>query len=253
MPPHLDDLHGGSVRGRPKRTFWVILGRAWTLIRPRERKLRVPSPGYATGRADRPALPRRSVRLPGQREHRVRDGRELERQRPALRARVPPGGALRVQGALRWRRLRGPDVPGVLRCTGPGRRAAAQLHALTGGRGARRRRGRRTLLVGQTGAVASAQGIRMWAGRIADSSTSTWTCWRLSTGPWPAGPRWTCPAGGRIRRRTASPAALVDSIVLEVPHTHPQLRPGARTGVWAATKLATDAGGGGRSTGPGIR
>jgi hypothetical protein len=31
--------------------------------------------------------------------------------------------------------------------------------------------------------------------------------------------------------------------VLEVPHTHPQLRPGARTGVWAATKLATDAGG----------
>jgi hypothetical protein len=31
--------------------------------------------------------------------------------------------------------------------------------------------------------------------------------------------------------------------VLEVPHTHPVLRPGARVGVWAATKLATDAGG----------
>jgi hypothetical protein len=31
--------------------------------------------------------------------------------------------------------------------------------------------------------------------------------------------------------------------VLEVPHDHPQLRPGARTGVWAATKLATDVGG----------
>ena len=31
--------------------------------------------------------------------------------------------------------------------------------------------------------------------------------------------------------------------MLAVPHTHPQLRPGARTGVWAATKLATDAGG----------
>ena len=37
--------------------------------------------------------------------------------------------------------------------------------------------------------------------------------------------------------------SLVDSIVLEVSHAHPQLRPGARTGVWAATKLATDAGG----------
>jgi hypothetical protein len=31
--------------------------------------------------------------------------------------------------------------------------------------------------------------------------------------------------------------------VLEVPHTDPLLRPGARVGVWAATKLATDAGG----------
>jgi len=36
---------------------------------------------------------------------------------------------------------------------------------------------------------------------------------------------------------------IVDSIVLEVPHTHPLLRPGARIGVWSATKLATDAGG----------
>ena len=35
----------------------------------------------------------------------------------------------------------------------------------------------------------------------------------------------------------------VNSIVLEVSHQHPQLRPGARTGVWCATKLATDAGG----------
>jgi hypothetical protein len=35
----------------------------------------------------------------------------------------------------------------------------------------------------------------------------------------------------------------VDSIVLEIPHQHPQLRPGARIGVWCATKLATDSGG----------
>ena len=37
--------------------------------------------------------------------------------------------------------------------------------------------------------------------------------------------------------------SLVYSIVREVSLTHPLLRPGARTGVWAATKLATDAGG----------
>jgi hypothetical protein len=37
--------------------------------------------------------------------------------------------------------------------------------------------------------------------------------------------------------------SLVYSIVLEIPHADSLLRPGARTGVWAATKLATDAGG----------
>ena len=36
---------------------------------------------------------------------------------------------------------------------------------------------------------------------------------------------------------------MVDSIVLEISHGHPLLRPAARTGVWCATKLATDAGG----------
>ena len=33
------------------------------------------------------------------------------------------------------------------------------------------------------------------------------------------------------------------SIVLEVSHEHPQLKPGTRIGVWARQKLATDAGG----------
>ena len=36
---------------------------------------------------------------------------------------------------------------------------------------------------------------------------------------------------------------MVESIVLEVSHRHQQLEPGARIGVWCATKLATDAGG----------
>jgi hypothetical protein len=35
----------------------------------------------------------------------------------------------------------------------------------------------------------------------------------------------------------------VETIVLEVSHDHPQLRPGAHIGVWCATKLATDSGG----------
>jgi hypothetical protein len=35
----------------------------------------------------------------------------------------------------------------------------------------------------------------------------------------------------------------VDSIVLEISRQHPQLRPGARTGAWCATKIGIDAGG----------
>jgi hypothetical protein len=35
----------------------------------------------------------------------------------------------------------------------------------------------------------------------------------------------------------------VESIVLEVSHQHPVLRPGTHIGVWCTTKLATDAGG----------
>ena len=37
--------------------------------------------------------------------------------------------------------------------------------------------------------------------------------------------------------------AGIESIVLEISHQHPQLKPGAHIGVWCATKLATDAGG----------
>ena len=48
-------------------------------------------------------------------------------------------------------------------------------------------------------------------------------------------------AAGERGQRFAG--TFVDSIVLEVSHQHPALRPGARAGVWCATKLATDAGG----------
>jgi hypothetical protein len=44
----------------------------------------------------------------------------------------------------------------------------------------------------------------------------------------------------------------VESIVLEVSHQHPQLRPGAQIGVWCATKLALTRVAGGRSTGLGV-
>ena len=86
-------------------------------------------------------------------------------------------------------------------------------------------------------------GVRLWAGRIADSFYIDLSLLGLINAAVASG---TAPdlSGWRPENAQNSFAgSLVYSIVLDVPHTHPQLRPGARTGVWAATKLATDAGG----------
>ena len=89
-------------------------------------------------------------------------------------------------------------------------RQGLRLHVLTGDE-AREDGAEGTLVLdGRTGEAASQGDTRIWAGRIADSF-------------------------------------YVDlsllSIVLEVSRQHPVLRPGARTGVWCTTRLATDAGG----------
>jgi Domain of unknown function (DUF4331) len=96
---------------------------------------------------------------------------------------------------------------------------------------------------GRTGEPVDEDSLRVWAGRIEDpfyvdldqlgvinaavrdastADLSTWT----STGA-----------------KNSFAGTKVYAIVLEVSHQHPRLRPGARTAVWCATKLATDAGG----------
>jgi hypothetical protein len=122
-------------------------------------------------------------------------------------------------------------------------RQSLQLHSLIGG-GARDDSaiGDR-ILEGRTGGTATGQNTRLWAGRIADwfyvdlsllgmvnSAVRNGTALDLS--------------GWRPENAQNNFAnTTVDSIVLEVSHQHSLLRPGARLGVWAATKLATDSGG----------
>ena len=99
------------------------------------------------------------------------------------------------------------------------------------------------MLEGRTGETASGGGTRLWAGRIADSFYIDLSLLAIINGAVATG---TAPdlSGWRPEAAQNSFAGtIVDSIVLEVSHAHPQLRPGARTGVWCATKLATDAGG----------
>jgi len=101
----------------------------------------------------------------------------------------------------------------------------------------------RLVLEGRTGEPVNGEHVRIWAGRICD-----WFYIDLSLlfkinaavkdGTAPDLSEWR-PAGAQ----NSFANTTVESIVLEVSHEHPMLRPGAHAGVWCATKLATDAGG----------
>jgi len=122
-------------------------------------------------------------------------------------------------------------------------RQALRLHVLTGEAARQDAAAGDLVLEGRTGQAATADGIRLWAGRIADSFYIDLSLLAIiddavAKGTAPDLSKWR-PDGAK----NSFAGTLVDSIVLEVSHRHPQLRPGARTGVWCATKLATDAGG----------
>jgi hypothetical protein len=120
---------------------------------------------------------------------------------------------------------------------------ALQLHAVTGEAARDDAAPGELVLAGRTGETASADGTRLWAGRIADSFYIDLSLLAIINAAVAAG---TAPDLSKWRPEEAQNSfagSLVHSIVLEIPHAHPLLRPGARTGIWAATKLATDAGG----------
>ena len=118
-----------------------------------------------------------------------------------------------------------------------------RLHALDGDQARGDSAAGDLVLEGRTGETASAAGARLWAGRIADAFYIDLSLLAIVNG---AVAKGTAPdlSGWRPDGAQNSFAGtFVESIVLEVSHQHPRLRPGARTGVWCATKLATDAGG----------
>ena len=126
---------------------------------------------------------------------------------------------------------------------GAGGSQSLRLHVLTGEAAREDSAAGELVLEGRTGQAASAGGIRIWAGRTQDSFYIDLSLLARVNGAVAGG---TAPdlSGWRPEGAQNSFAGtFVESIVLEVSHSHPLLRPGARTGVWAATKLATDAGG----------
>ena len=120
---------------------------------------------------------------------------------------------------------------------------ALRLEVLTGDQARGDAGSGELVLEGRTGETATAAGTRIWAGRIADSFYIDLSLLAIINGAVAHG---TAPdlSGWRPDGAQNSFAnTLVQSIVLEISHGHPLLRPGARTGVWCVTRLATDAGG----------
>jgi len=124
-----------------------------------------------------------------------------------------------------------------------GGRQALRLHALTGDQARADSAVGALVLEGRTGQAAAAGGARLWAGRIADSFYIDLSLLAIINGAVAAGTAPDLSKWQPDKAANSFAGTTVDSIVLEVSHQQPQLGPGARTSVWAATKLATDAGG----------
>ena len=122
-------------------------------------------------------------------------------------------------------------------------RQSLQLHALTGADARDDSATGELVLEGRTGETATADSIRLWAGRITDSFYIDLSLLAKVNAAVRTAPRRTCPmaAGGReeqLRRHHRRRRSCSRS-----PTTSRCCGPGPRIGVWAATKLATDAGG----------
>ena len=100
------------------------------------------------------------------------------------------------------------------------------------------------VLQGRTGEAATGgDGVRVWAGRICDSFYIDLSLLFIINAAVGEGSNVDLSGWRPGEAENTFAGTTVETIVLEIPHTHPVLRPGARIGVWAATKLATDAGG----------
>jgi hypothetical protein len=122
-------------------------------------------------------------------------------------------------------------------------RQALQLHALTGDEAPEESAAGTLVLEGRTGEPTSQGDTRIWAGRIADPFYIDLSLLGIVNAAVGNGTAVDLSGWHPQEARNSFADTTVESIVLEVPHQHPQLRPGARIGVWCATKLATDAGG----------
>jgi len=128
-----------------------------------------------------------------------------------------------------------PDADGRQRLT---------LHALTGDE-ARGDDGVGALVLeGRTGeTVNDVDGVKLWAGHVNDSFYVDLSLLAIVNGAVADGTSVDLSSWHPDQAKNSFAGSTVRTIVLEVPHDDETLAPGTPIGVWAATKLATDAGG----------
>ena len=125
-----------------------------------------------------------------------------------------------------------------------GGRQPLTLHSLTGDQ-ARGDAGTGDLVLeGRTGETATDDdGVRLWAGHVKDSFYVDLSLLAIVNGAVANGTAPDLSAWRPDKAQNSFAGSTVRTIVLEVPHQDAILAPGTPIGVWAATKLATDAGG----------
>jgi hypothetical protein len=122
-------------------------------------------------------------------------------------------------------------------------RQALRLHALRGDEAREDSVAGTSVLEGWTGQQAGGSDARIWAGRIADSFYIDLSLLDVVNAAVRNGAAVDLSGWRSEEAQNSFADTTVESIVLEISHQHPQLRPGAHTGVWCTTKLATDGGG----------
>jgi hypothetical protein len=121
---------------------------------------------------------------------------------------------------------------------GPDGRQAVHLHTLSGGEAHDDTATGAHLLEGRTGEIVSGPGTRLWAGRIHDSFYIDLSLLGIVNSAVRNGTALDLTKWSPANAKNNFAGTTVDSIVLEISHQHPQLRPGARIGLWGAMPLA---------------
>ena len=126
---------------------------------------------------------------------------------------------------------------------GPDGRQTLKLHALSGHEAREDSATGARVLEGRTGETVRGPNTRLWAGRISDAFYIDLSLLGLVNTAVRNGTALDLTSWHPKSAKNSFAGTNVESIVLEVSHQHPQLRPGAHIGVWCTTKLATDSGG----------